>query len=178
MKSSANSQKLLFGLLALTLLATAFLASQEEPADADAIEVVSKPHKPAVAISQPIVSSGLPVLIASKAPALDADNVADLFKSRIVSAKQIAAEKAAAAEAAEPAPAPQAPPLPFIYLGQVNENGKTVYFLSREQLLYTVHAGDMLDGQYRLDEGSQSRLEFTYLPLNMKQTLTLPMGAS
>jgi len=76
--------------------------------------------------------------------------------------------------AAEP-PAP--PPLPFTYLGKMDDDGHTVFFLAKQQRLYTVRKGEVFDGQYRLEDEGKGRIEFIYLPLNTKQTLVIK-GAS
>lgn len=71
-------------------------------------------------------------------------------------------------------PPPSAPPLPFTYMGQLREApGQEVVFLVKGDRLYTVAIGDVIDGTYRVDGISAGRLDLIYLPLNIKQSLTL-----
>ena len=72
---------------------------------------------------------------------------------------------------AESAPTP--PPLPFVYLGKLLEEGKLTVFLARQDKNFTVKEGDLLDDNYRVDVIKGSVIELTYMPLNMKQTLLI-----
>lgn len=68
---------------------------------------------------------------------------------------------------------PTAPPLPFIYMGKLTENGNMSVFLTRNDKPYVVHIGDVIEGVYRIDAIRSTLLEMTYLPLNQKQTLSM-----
>lgn len=70
-------------------------------------------------------------------------------------------------------PRPVAPPLPYVYMGKMIENSELTVFLTRQDKPYVVHAGDVLDSQYRVDAIHPPLLEFTYLPLKQKQTLNI-----
>ncbi len=70
-------------------------------------------------------------------------------------------------------PAPSAPALPFAYVGKLIDADKLVIFLSRQDKNYSVSAGDVIDSSYRVEEMSESGVVFIYLPLNIKQTLTI-----
>lgn len=96
---------------------------------------------------------------------------ADVFKSH----SWFVAPPPSRPQAAAVPPAP--PPLPFTYLGSVQDGGHTVVFLAREQRLYTVRKGEVIDGQYRLEDESRGRIVLVYLPLNTRQTLIIK-GAS
>lgn len=74
-----------------------------------------------------------------------------------------------------PPPAPSAPPLPFTYLGLYREAGAaaTIIILAKAELVYTVSSGDVIDGAYSIGALSGGVLEFTYLPLGIKQTLNV-----
>ena len=73
-----------------------------------------------------------------------------------------------------PPPPPSAPPLPFSYLGKLQESpGHLVVFLVKGDRVYTVSAGDVIDGIYHVDEVAGDRLALTYLPLNIKQSLSI-----
>ena len=46
-------------------------------------------------------------------------------------------------------------------------------FLQRGERLYAVAAGDVIDGQYRVDRIEATTVLFTYLPMNVQQTITI-----
>jgi len=74
-----------------------------------------------------------------------------------------------------PAPpaVPTAPPFPYTFLGTLTTSGeKTVYFLSRADLVIDVHVGDRLDGTYDFESADAGQLIFNYLPLNIRQSLS------
>lgn len=72
-----------------------------------------------------------------------------------------------------PPPPPAPPPMPFTYMGRMVEEGKTTVFLTRQDRSYAIKAGDTIDGTYRVDSIEVSGVTFTYLPLNMQQTLAM-----
>jgi len=74
-----------------------------------------------------------------------------------------------------PPPAPTAPPLPFTYFGQYKDatSSAMVIFLSNADRVYTVSEGDVIDGTYSVGQISSGQLELTYLPLNIKQSLSI-----
>jgi hypothetical protein len=71
------------------------------------------------------------------------------------------------------APPPTAPPLPFTYLGRYQDGGKSEIFLVKDDRVLTVKAGDIIEGNYRVDGIVGAKLELTYLPLGIKQTLNI-----
>lgn len=71
-----------------------------------------------------------------------------------------------------PPPPPTAPPLPFSFLGRYEEAGMQIILLVRGERIYTVSAGDVIDNTYRVEGLAGGRLELTYLPLNIKQTIS------
>lgn len=84
-------------------------------------------------------------------------------------------------EPVEPRPAaplvpekPAPPPLPFSYFGQYARSaGDTVYFLASGDRVYDVRVGEVVDNAYRLEASEAGQLEFTYLPLQSRQSLSL-----
>lgn len=70
-----------------------------------------------------------------------------------------------------PPPPPQAPALPFSYMGRWQDAGQTTYYLVRGTLPVSVHAGQVLDGVWRLEPVTGGMLNFTYLPLNQTRSL-------
>lgn len=72
-----------------------------------------------------------------------------------------------------PPPPPSAPPLPFVYMGKLIEDGLLTVFLTRQERNYVVKAGDTLDGVYKVEEVNPRMMTLVYLPLNIKQTLMI-----
>ncbi|MBE3023887.1 hypothetical protein [Janthinobacterium sp. GW458P] len=81
------------------------------------------------------------------------------------------AAQATRAVAAVDANAP--PPLPFQFLGRFVDEGKAAYFLQAGERNVVARPGDTLEERYRFDGVVQGALQFTYLPLNQKQTLAV-----
>ena len=76
-----------------------------------------------------------------------------------------------------PLAAPTAPPLPYTFVGSYTDgNGTTVYFVTREDRVYDVKPGDVLDQIYSVGAVENGQLVFTYKPLNVRQLL--PIGAA
>jgi hypothetical protein len=73
-----------------------------------------------------------------------------------------------------PPPPPMAPPLPYRYLGKLQEQGHLVVFLDSNSRPIPVRGGEVLDGQWRVDEITPRMVRFTYIPL--AQTATLSIG--
>lgn len=71
-----------------------------------------------------------------------------------------------------PPPPPTAPPMPFSYLGRYEEDGAMIILLLKGERMYTVSEGEVIERTYRVERLSGGRLELTYLPLNIKQTLS------
>ena len=72
-----------------------------------------------------------------------------------------------------PPPPPSAPPLPFVYMGKLIEDGRMTVYLTRQERNYVVKAGDTIDGMYRVEEVTPRMMTLVYLPLNIKQTLMI-----
>lgn len=68
---------------------------------------------------------------------------------------------------------PEAPPLPFTYLGHFKspDSPVQVIILGRADRVYTVSEGEVIDGTYRVGPVTAGLIEFTYLPLDAKQSL-------
>ena len=73
---------------------------------------------------------------------------------------------------AQPEPPPVAPPAPFTYMGKLDDSPTgSQFFLMANGRLFSVHKGDKIDPQWRLDNEDASSLQLTFLPLNLPQTL-------
>lgn len=69
-------------------------------------------------------------------------------------------------------PPPTAPPMPFSFFGRYEEGDTQIILLVKGERIYTVSAGDVIDNTYRVEGLAGGRLELTYLPLNIKQTIS------
>jgi hypothetical protein len=72
-----------------------------------------------------------------------------------------------------PPPKPTAPPLPFKFLGRASGEGAETLFLAVGTRNLVVHPGDVVEGNYRLDEIAGGNAVFTYQPLQERQMLPL-----
>jgi hypothetical protein len=72
-----------------------------------------------------------------------------------------------------PPPAPTAPPLPFTYLGRYDDSSNAVIYLVRGDRVLLVHAGDIIEGTYRVEGIVGTTLGLTYLPLKIRQSLDI-----
>jgi len=69
---------------------------------------------------------------------------------------------------------PTAPPLPFAFLGSyARGTEKPVFFLTRGDVVYDVHAGDTIDSIYLVEGVENGSLIFTYQPLKQRQSLVV-----
>lgn len=83
------------------------------------------------------------------------------------------AAKVAQAAKSSPPPAPTAPPLPFKYTGKAITDNETWVFLSQAGENLIAKLGGKINDKYRLDTINDTTITMTYLPLNIKQTLTI-----
>jgi hypothetical protein len=72
-----------------------------------------------------------------------------------------------------PPPPPMAPPLPYRYLGKWKEDGHLVVYLQIGNQTYPVKGGELLDGQWRVDEVNERSVRFTYVPLGQSAALNI-----
>lgn len=63
------------------------------------------------------------------------------------------------------------PPLPFTYLGRMQEGRETVVFLLFQEKTVAVRRADVIDGTYRVEQITPQSMILVYLPLNEKQSL-------
>lgn len=111
-------------------------------------------------------------------PAATADTSAPVDIFAVRSWEPPPAEAAPApteANAAAPPAPPEAPPLPFRYLGRLNEPGQApVFFLGDEEdHVLAVRPGDPIGPDYRVGRFREGRLEFIYRPMKAQQFLAV-----
>lgn len=91
----------------------------------------------------------------------------------------VAAVQVAALPENQPPPsvAATAPPLPFSVAGVIEGSriagGQRVAFLRQRDEVVVVRTGDSVGSNYRIDSISAVNIELTYLPLNLRQTLSI-----
>lgn len=87
------------------------------------------------------------------------------------------AEPPPAIVVAETPPPPTAPTLPFAVVGGISgqqiAGGRPVAFLRQRDEVIVVRSGDEIDKTYRVESITPEKIEFTYLPLQERQTLLL-----
>jgi Cohesin domain len=94
----------------------------------------------------------------------------DLFGSNAPPPRAAPKPKKAAPEVAIPA-APVAPPMPYRVAGQVIHDGPPRVVLAREDRVFFVREGDMLEGGYRVESIKADGVTLVYTPLDMRQHL-------
>jgi hypothetical protein len=85
----------------------------------------------------------------------------------------------AAVVAAAPAPVqPSAPagppPLPFKFMGRMNDDGKQVIYLSHGDQMLVARDGETLETSYKVVAVEARHIDFEYTPTGEKQTLEIP----
>jgi hypothetical protein len=73
-----------------------------------------------------------------------------------------------------PPPPPAAPPLPFTFLGAFEATGgKRVLYLVEGDKVHAVSEGEIVNELYQVEAVGADEMVFMYLPLKLKQTLSL-----
>lgn len=73
-----------------------------------------------------------------------------------------------------PPPAkPKAPPLPFLYLGKLDEGGEIRVFLNYQGRHLIARVGDVINDTYRVEDIAGGRMSFLYQPLEEIQVLAI-----
>ncbi len=65
------------------------------------------------------------------------------------------------------------PPLPFRFVGRMNDEGQQVVYLSRGDQALVARDGETLEGTYKVLGIEPRRIQFEYLPTGEKQELAL-----
>lgn len=68
---------------------------------------------------------------------------------------------------------PTAPPMPFQFIGKLNDRSDLQVFLQNGEKIYVVRKGDVIDETWRIEGISDVELSFVYLPLHLAQTLSV-----
>jgi uncharacterized protein (DUF2249 family) len=70
-------------------------------------------------------------------------------------------------------PKPTAPPLPFQFLGKLNEEGEIRVFLNHQGKHIIAKVGDVINNTYTVEEISGGQMVLLYQPLKEKQILSI-----
>lgn len=136
-------------------------------ADADIVEPTRVVAPAPVAVSP----------AAGPTPQLSRDRITvegtgDAFRSAAWTPPPAPPPPPAAAVAPPPPPPPTAPPVPFSFVGLLEQSStRPTAFLAKGEALVIAAVGDVIDGTYRVESLSGAGIVVTYLPLNQRQTL-------
>jgi hypothetical protein len=171
--------KVLYGTLALTLVATVWLSTVED-SDAELVAPRVAPsadeaRRDAGATSRPVQQS---VPVRESPPQSSTLLLPQARKPFPKEGADFAAPLSFRPVLPPPAPeaarAPVAPPLPFRFIGAIEEGALRRAFIMDGTQLHIVGPGDLVDGRYRVERVEPGFIEFTYLPLGRRQTLPSP----
>ncbi len=71
-----------------------------------------------------------------------------------------------------PPAAPQAPPFPYQLIGRLVEGNQAQILLAGPSSTLAVRVGDVVDGQWRVDQINEGGLKLTWLPAKLNQTIS------
>jgi len=172
-------KKLVLGTAAVATLLAAIFAPEDEGSIVGAATATTRQIERAPApltLAEAAAPAINPALAIHPRRNLDDDEEAATLFSRQswqtgASQKIMPGQQAATPAVAADPNAP--PPLPFQFLGRFVDEGKAAYFLQAGERNVVARPGDLLEERYRFDGVVQGALQFTYLPLNLKQTLAV-----
>lgn len=62
--------------------------------------------------------------------------------------------------------------MPFVYMGRYEDAPGQIVFLVKDERVYHVSPGDIIDSVYRFEGIVNGQVELMYLPMNIKQSLS------
>lgn len=68
---------------------------------------------------------------------------------------------------------PTVPPMPFQFVGRLDDRRDLQVFLQDGEKIYVVRKGDVIDKTWRIEGISDVELSFVYLPLHVSQTVSV-----
>lgn len=143
-----------------------FFGEQAQDTVSDARPVSSK-HRDAIAARQNNASEAASSPVTA-VPQVDLFAAQNWYVAPVVTAEQQAALNAPAIPTV-----PTAPPLPFQFIGKLEDSQQLQVFLQNGERLYVVRAGDVIDETYKVDRISATEMSFVYLPMKFAQTLSV-----
>lgn len=118
----------------------------------------------------------LPAAPATAKPAVvkDLSPAGDLFAARSWKAAPILASVIEQPISVTPVvQVPSVPPMPFQFVGRLDDRSDLQVFLQNGEKIYVVRKGDVIDETWRIEGISDVELSFIYLPLHVSQTLSV-----
>ena len=172
--SGARQRWLLWSGLAATLLAAAWAALT--PDVAEPVVVARRADRTAAAATAAIASApaSAPVAFVPRATWPDASPALLAAWGQVPAAAPSARPPVAviAANAAAPVPpVPVAPPLPYRWIGRVEEDGHQRAMLDGPLRTLLVGENEMLDAQWRVEHIGETHIDLLWLPGGVKQQL-------
>ncbi|MFG6442144.1 hypothetical protein [Roseateles sp. LKC17W] len=164
MKKPAPRHLALFGTLALSLAATAWVS--QDDADTPA-PVAASPRRAAPANTASTDWPGPAASARAAWPDLDVQARAAWGEAAPTTSKPAPPRAIDKPAAEQPAP-PIAPPFPYQLVGRLTD-GASRAVLNNAQRSAVVGVGEMVDGQWRVDAVEPAGLRLTYLPLGQAQ---------
>ena len=170
MDKSTKRRAVLFGLLAVTLVA-AFAPQDEFVNDQSVVPATPIATPP---LSLPAIASGPPTtLTAETTPTVDPFAPRDWLPPTA----PVASVPAPVAVTVAP-PLPQAPagppPLPYQFMGRLNDGDRQMVYLSKGDQPLVARIGETLEGTYKVLGIEPGRIDFEYTPTGERQSLNLP----
>ncbi|BCX67328.1 MULTISPECIES: hypothetical protein [Pseudomonas] len=122
------------------------------------------------------VRGALPAAKAAEAAAQikDLSPAGDLFAARSwKAAPTLASVTEQAVNVAPVVQVPTAPPMPFQFIGKMDDRTDLQVFLQNGEKIYVVRKGDVIDETWKIEGISDLELSLVYLPLHLSQTLSV-----
>ena len=164
---------ILFTLLAATVVAAIWPGADDASAVVEPSSA-ARPAQVAVAAASPGESKPAEWLIQARACIDGRDHAEPVFDDVLVRGAATATTTAGRSSATSA----NCPAMPFVYAGRLQGvGGRWTYYLMRGDQSFAVSRGETFDTSYRLDSVDDSKMVIEYLPLSVKQTLSL-MGES
>ena len=111
---------------------------------------------------------------AAQVPIKDLSPAGDLFAARSWKAEPAPGTVTEQPVVAAPVvQVPTAPPLPFQFVGRLDDRSDLQVFLQSGEKIYVVRKGDVIDETWRIERISKEELSLVYLPLHLAQTLSV-----
>jgi len=161
-------RRILFGSLIVTLVLSVASGKEWQADEAPVLPVERPDHAPSRQPVQPQPLSELEKLNREDASAKPEPAASNVFKAM---SWYVPPPPPPPRPPPPPLP-PTAPPMPFSFMGRYEEDGKRIILLVRGDRIYTVTEGEVIDNIYRVERLTGGQLELTYLPLNIKQTIS------
>ncbi|MBV7526542.1 MULTISPECIES: hypothetical protein [Pseudomonas] len=111
---------------------------------------------------------------AALAPIKDLSPAGDLFAARSwIAAPALGTVTEQSVVVTPVVQVPTAPPLPFQFVGRLDDRSDLQVFLQSGEKIYVVRKGDVIDETWRIERISDKELSLVYLPLHLAQTLSV-----